>query len=60
MMNLRDIKLRIRGVRKTQQITRAMKMVAAVKFRQAQARLLKSRPYAERMAALTAHALHQR
>ncbi len=59
-MNLRDIKLRMRGVRKTQQITRAMKMVAAVKFRQAQARLLKSRPYAERMAALTAHALHQR
>ena len=48
-MNLRDIKLRIRSVRKTQQITRAMKMVAAVKFRRAQARLLNARPYAARL-----------
>lgn len=58
-MNLRDIKLRIRSVRKTQQITRAMKMVAAVKFRHAQARLLNARPYAARIRELTARALVQ-
>lgn len=58
-MNLRDIKLRMRSVRKTQQITRAMKMVAAVKFRHAQARLLKARPYAARIRDLTARALSQ-
>lgn len=58
-MNLRDIKLRIRSVRKTQQITRAMKMVAAVKFRHAQARLLNARPYAARIRNLTARALSQ-
>jgi F-type H+-transporting ATPase subunit gamma len=56
-MNLRDIKLRIRSVRKTQQITRAMKMVAAVKFRRAQARLLSARPYAGRLRELAARAL---
>ncbi len=56
-MNLRDIKLRIRSVRKTQQITRAMKMVAAVKFRRAQARLLNARPYAARLREITARAL---
>lgn len=56
-MNLRDIKLRIRSVRKTQQITRAMKMVAAVKFRRAQALLLGARPYAARIRELTARAL---
>lgn len=58
-MNLRDIKLRIRSVRKTQQITRAMKMVAAVKFRHAQARLLGARPYAARIKDLTSRALVQ-
>jgi len=58
-MNLRDIKLRIRSVRKTQQITRAMKMVAAVKFRHAQARLLNGRPYAVRIRDLTTRALNQ-
>ncbi|MBU4200951.1 MAG: ATP synthase F1 subunit gamma [Verrucomicrobia bacterium] len=58
-MNLRDIKLRIRSVRKTQQITRAMKMVAAVKFRHAQARLLNARPYAARIGDLTARTLGQ-
>lgn len=58
-MNLRDIKLRIRSVRKTQQITRAMKMVAAVKFRRAQASLLNARPYAARIRELTAWALDQ-
>lgn len=54
MANTREIKIRLRGVRKTQQITRAMKMVATVKLRHAQADLSNSRPYAERMRALAA------
>ncbi len=58
-MNPRDIQLRIGSIRKTQQITRAMKMVAAVKFRQAQTRLLNARPYAARLGSLTANALNQ-
>lgn len=58
-MNLREIKLRIRSIRKTQQITRAMKMVSAVKFRHAEERLLNSRPYAARMHDLAVRALNQ-
>jgi F-type H+-transporting ATPase subunit gamma len=49
--NLRDIRRRIVSVRKTQQITRAMRMVAAAKLRRAQEAILASRPYAERMRA---------
>ena len=41
----RDIKRRIRSVRSTQQITRAMKMVAAAQLRKAQERMLAMRPY---------------
>jgi len=44
---LRDIRRRIRSVKNTQQITSAMKMVAAAKLRRAQRRLLALRPYAE-------------
>jgi len=47
--SLRDIKRRIRSVQKTQQITRAMRMVAAAKLRRAQDAVLAARPYAERM-----------
>jgi len=54
--NTRDIRRRIRSVRNTQQITKAMKMVAASKLRKAQSRLLAVRPYEEaivgRLAAL--------
>lgn len=57
MANTREVKTRLRGVRKTQQITRAMKMVAAVKLRHAQATLANGRPYAERMRALAADLL---
>ncbi len=45
----RDIKRRIRSVKSTQQITRAMKMVAAAKLRRAQERMLAMRPYAEQL-----------
>ena len=59
MANTREVKTRLRGVRKTQQITRAMKMVATVKLRHAQAALANSRPYAERMLSLAADLLKQ-
>jgi len=47
--SLRDIRKRIASVRSTQQITKAMKMVAAAKFRRAQENILAIRPYATRM-----------
>jgi F-type H+-transporting ATPase subunit gamma len=47
--SLRDIRKRIASVRSTQQITKAMKMVAAAKFRRAQESILATRPYATKM-----------
>jgi len=47
LANTRDIQRRIRSVKGTQQITKAMKMVAAAKLRKAQAALTGARPYAE-------------
>jgi F-type H+-transporting ATPase subunit gamma len=41
-----DIRRRIRSVKNSQQITKAMKMVAAAKLRRAQERLVAARPYA--------------
>jgi F-type H+-transporting ATPase subunit gamma len=52
MPNVLDIRRRIRSVRSTQQITRAMKMVAAARLRRAQERVINARPYAEQMMAL--------
>lgn len=49
MANLRDIRNRIDSVRNTQQVTRAMKMVAAAKLRRAQERMFSTRPYAYRL-----------
>ncbi len=49
MPSLIDIRRRIRSVKNTQQITKAMKMVSAAKLRRAQDRALASRPYAEMM-----------
>ncbi len=46
MPSLRDIRKRIRSVRSTQQITKAMKMVAAAKLRRAQDAITRARPYA--------------
>jgi F-type H+-transporting ATPase subunit gamma len=45
MPTLRDIKRRIASVKSTQQITRAMKLVAAAKLRRAQERITEARPY---------------
>src|SRR5919201_2011887 len=47
MASLRDIRKRIRSVKNTQQITRAMKMVAAAKLRKAQDAIVAARPYAQ-------------
>jgi F-type H+-transporting ATPase subunit gamma len=49
MANVLDIRRRIRSVKNTQQITRAMKMVAAAKLRRSQERVLNARPYAHQM-----------
>ena len=49
MANLKEIRKRIQSVRNTQQITSAMKMVAAAKLKKAQERIEKARPYAEKM-----------
>ena len=47
MATVREIKHRIRSVRNTQQITRAMKLVAAARLRRFQNRTLAMRPYAD-------------
>ena len=49
MANLRDIQRRIESVKNTEQITKAMKMVAASRLRRAQEAILSSRPYAHKM-----------
>jgi F-type H+-transporting ATPase subunit gamma len=54
MANLIDIRRRIRSVKNTQQITKAMKMVAASKLRRAQDRVLSARPYATTLEATLA------
>lgn len=49
MANLLDIRRRIRSVRNTQQITRAMKTVSAAKLRRAQEKVFAARPYADQL-----------
>lgn len=55
MATLRDIKLRIKGVKSTQQITKAMKMVAAAKLRRATEAILNARPYSKKISTLLSH-----
>jgi len=47
MANVLDIRRRIRSVRNTRQITKAMKMISAARLRRAQERALSARPYAQ-------------
>lgn len=54
MPNLIDIRRRIRSVKSTQQITKAMKMVAASKLRRSQERVVAARPYAATLGATLA------
>lgn len=49
MAGVRDIRRRIRSVRNMQQITKAMKMVAAAKLRKAQDKVISARPYARQL-----------
>src|SRR2546430_17690867 len=49
MPSLIDLRRRIRAVKNTQQITKAMKMVAASKLRRSQQRIMNARPYAVQM-----------
>ena len=54
MASVQDLKRRIRSVRNTRKITRAMELVAAAKLRRAQTRIEAMRPYADRMQELIA------
>jgi len=54
MASLRDIRNRIGSVQNTQQVTRAMKMVAAAKLRRAQENIFRTRPYAYKLGELIA------
>jgi F-type H+-transporting ATPase subunit gamma len=49
MLSLRDLRRRIKSVESTQQITKAMKAVAAAKMRRAQEDVVSARPYARRL-----------
>ncbi len=49
MATLRDIKGRIKGVKSTQQITKAMKMVAAARLRRAQENIINAKPYSKKI-----------
>ena len=55
MASLKELRRRIRSVKSTQQITKAMEMVAAAKLRRAQARALAARPYAAKLTGMLAN-----
>jgi F-type H+-transporting ATPase subunit gamma len=55
MPSLIDIRRRVRSVKNTQQITKAMKMVSAAKLRRAQDRVIAARPYAAQMREMLAN-----
>ncbi len=52
MASLLDMRRRIKSVKNTQQITKAMKMVAAAKLKRAQDRVVAARPFAQKMSAV--------
>jgi F-type H+-transporting ATPase subunit gamma len=55
MASLKEVRSRITSVSSTQQITKAMKMVAAAKLRRAQDNILRMRPYAQRLGGILAN-----
>src|SRR5882672_2503321 len=57
MASLRELRSKIKSVKSTQQITKAMKMVAAARLRRAQSRILSARPFAQKMEELITHLL---
>ena len=52
MASILDLRRRIRSVKSTRQITKAMKMIAAAKLRRAQERAISSRPYVAMLASV--------
>jgi F-type H+-transporting ATPase subunit gamma len=59
MATPREVRNRISGVKKTQKITKAMKMVAAAKMRRAQTAVITARPYANKLKELLEHLVSQ-
>jgi F-type H+-transporting ATPase subunit gamma len=59
MANVLDLKRRIRSVKNTRQITKAMKMVAAAKLRRAQERALAARPYSQMLISMLQSLKHR-
>lgn len=59
MPNLLDIRRRIKSVKNTQQITKAMKMVSAAKLKRAQDRVVTARPFANKMAEVLSGLAHR-
>ncbi len=57
MANLKEVRTRIQSVKSTQQITKAMKMVAASKLRKAQDGILQMRPYAKKLYGILSNAI---
>ncbi|MDX5419466.1 MAG: F0F1 ATP synthase subunit gamma, partial [Hymenobacteraceae bacterium] len=55
MASLKEVRGRITSISSTQQITKAMKMVAAAKLRRAQDNILRMRPYAQRLSGILAN-----
>ena len=55
MATLRDLRKRLKAVKSTEKITKAMKMVAASKLKRAQDSIIAARPYAIRMAEVMQH-----
>lgn len=51
MPSLKEVRLRIASVKNTRQITNAMKLVSASKFRKAQRSIISTRPYAQKLKA---------
>lgn len=55
MANLKDIKLRMGSIKNTQQITAAMKMVAAAKLKKAEGQISSARPYADKLRSIVSN-----
>ena len=58
MASLKEVKSKISGVKKTKQITKAMKMVAAARLRRAQENIINAKPYSRKMAEVLSHLLN--
>ena len=54
----KEIRTKIKSVKSTQKITRAMEMVAASKMRKAQERMAAARPYAQKIRNVIGHLAH--